>query len=132
LPSRLAGCGGSACALSSIRVPSRLSATQTNFSTYNSQVNAISVSGAPSTSAVTLSIEGEGFVSPGLAGGVCRFTPSATQPPNASTSLSAVTQTLTVVSTTLVTCPTPGTAHRLELPTRSLAAAWPLLGRCRC
>ena len=50
--------------------------TGATFTTYNVQINSIALKGAPSSSAVPLTIVGEGFVT-GLAGGRCAFTNTA-------------------------------------------------------
>ena len=71
------------------------SSANAQFGTYNTQVNSLSVRGAPSTSSVSLTIIGEGFVQPALPGGVCRFTQLAT-----STATTATTATASATSTT--------------------------------
>ena len=71
------------------------------FTTYNSQINSMGVTGAPSTSSVTLDILGEGFVYPALEGGHCRYTLEG------SASLVWVERPLVAFSTTRVQCATP-------------------------
>lgn len=51
--------------------------TAATYVTYNAMVNSLSLSGAPSTAPVGISIAGEGFV-PSLAGGRCNFTDEVT------------------------------------------------------
>ena len=79
------------------------SSTSASFKTYNSQVNSLTVSGAPASSAVSLSIVGAGFVYPALEGGLCRFAREVT----ATSSAMVVLTPLSTLSTTLVQCPTP-------------------------
>ena len=77
------------------------STSSVDFTTYNSQVNSIAISGAPSSSSVVLTLAGEGFVEPGLSGAVCSFQMSEggnTTPTKTS---------LTTISSTSVSCPTP-------------------------
>ena len=74
------------------------------FRTYNSQVDTLKVSGAPSTSSISLQIQGEGFVHPGFASGICRFSHVSS---SETASALPVTTALETVSTTLIRCPTP-------------------------
>lgn len=76
------------------------SPTTATFTTYNSLISTISVTGAPATSSVPLYISGEGFVFPGFSGGTCRFT-------LLSAANVSVTTPLTVLSTTRLQCATP-------------------------
>ena len=85
--------------------PTNINASNSaHFRTYNSQVDSLKVSGAPSTSTISLEIQGEGFVYPGFAGGICRFSHSSR---SETTSVLPVTTALETVSTTLIRCPTP-------------------------
>lgn len=77
--------------------------TPASFLTYNSQVNSLHISGAPTTSSISLQIEGEGFVQPAMEGGVCLFT----RPANHSMLPDIATTKLVVASTTLAHCQSP-------------------------
>lgn len=70
--------------------------TSATFVTYNSQVDALAMTGAPSTSALSLDVQGQGFVTPALPNAACRFT--------AMTSGEVVTSGLSALSSTLVRC----------------------------
>jgi hypothetical protein len=71
------------------------------FTTYNSQLNSIATSGAPSSSSVALTLTGEGFADPGLPSGLCLFQKTA---PGA---LITKHTELTTLSSKSVSCPTP-------------------------
>ena len=71
------------------------------FVTYNTMVESIGLSGAPSTSSIPLTLTGEGFVEPGLPGAVCSF-----QMSEGGTTTTSQTA-LTTLSSTSVSCPTP-------------------------
>ena len=74
------------------------SATGATFTTYNAQINALALTGAPSSSAVPLTIVGEGFIT-GLSGGRCAF---------ARTDTGAVTHTsLITTSNVSAVCSSP-------------------------
>ena len=121
------------------------SSAQASFITYNSQVNALTVSGAPATSSTRLQIEGKGFVLPAMAGGLCQFTRVATNgatndgnptngnPANGNPSYGSqlppavmTTTTLEVASATLAHCPSPASrvagAWRLQVLQNGLTA----------
>ena len=85
---------------------------EARFQTYNSHVEAISITGAPSTSSISVDVAGEGFVVPAMQGGRCRFTSASSgnaSVPTAETQLTVDTA-LQTVSSTLVRCLTPTTA----------------------
>lgn len=69
------------------------------FHTYNSQVSRLAITGAPFSTSISLPIEGDGFVVPGLTGGLCRFVET--------TSNTSVETALQVLSPTSALCPTP-------------------------
>eukprot|EP00966_Prymnesium_polylepis_P207386 4803816-Prymnesium_polylepis.1 len=71
-----------------------------NFSSYNAQISSLSISGAPSTTPVSLTITGAGFPYPMPPGSTCRFSNSSYLFKSAAT----------VLSTTQLSCPTPGSA----------------------
>ena len=76
--------------------------SKATFSTYNSQVNGLAISGAPANQAISLTINGAGFAN--LTGGICRFTSLRTA---AGGSTLRVDTALEPRSETLVVCPTP-------------------------
>ena len=84
------------------------STTMTSFVLYNSQLDALKVTGVPSGTPSTLELLGEGFVVPTLAGASCRF--SRLAQPGGGGGGGATTTPLTAVSSTLVTCPSPASA----------------------
>ncbi|KAL1503534.1 hypothetical protein AB1Y20_012013 [Prymnesium parvum] len=71
------------------------------FLTYNAQVDALSVYGAPMDTSIKLNILGAGFPYPLTAGSICRFSSDA---------LSVVTEAV-VVSSTRTECPTPAAPY---------------------
>lgn len=112
---------------SGTRLRSLQSGNTANFRTYNSQVNSISVWGAPSSSSVNVLVAGEGFVFPGLAGALCRFTNTISR--------EYVSTALSTISTTMVQCSAPSTAsigvwtlqvglHNSALSLNATSLAW--------
>ena len=77
------------------------SASGVEFTTYNSQLNSVAVSGAPTDSSVALALDGVGFITPGLPGAVCAFQM------NASGTIITSHTALTTLSSTSASCPTP-------------------------
>ena len=95
------------------------SPTGATFTTYNAQINALSLTGAPSSSAVPLSIVGEGFVT-GLSGGRCAF---------ANTGTGAVTHTsLTTTSNVSAVCSSPAASANATNTSVTYAVAVQLNG----
>ena len=78
------------------------SASNATFRSYNSQINGISVSGAPSTSSITLEIECEGLLVPPLPEAICRLTKVG-----AAEGDRPFISPLTVLSATEARCATP-------------------------